>query len=61
MRLLSTGIALALMLIPVSMDAKAKKKKVEPQLSALEIVEKVNKHWQKTNKPEVNAFCDNAV
>ena len=61
MRLLSTGIALALMLIPVSMDAKAKKKKVEPQLSALEIVEKVNKHWQKTNKPEVNAFWDNAV
>lgn len=28
MRLLSTGIALALMLIPVSMDAKAKKKKL---------------------------------
>lgn len=61
MKLLSTSIALALMLIPASMDAKAKKKKVEPQLSALEIVEKVNKHWQETNKPEVNAFWDNAV
>jgi len=61
MKLLSTSIALAMMLIPASMDAKAKKKKVEPQLSALEIVEKVNRHWQETNKPEVNAFWDNAV
>lgn len=61
MKLLTMGLALALTVIPSVSEAKAKKKKVAPQLSAIEIVEKVNSHWQETNKPEVNAFWDNAV
>lgn len=61
MRLFAMGVAFALLAIPSASEAKAKKKKTTPQLSAIEIVEKVNKHWQETNKPEVNAFWDNAV
>ncbi len=61
MKLLTMGLALALMVVPSVSEAKAKKKKVAPQLSAIEIVEKVNSHWQAENKPEVNAFWDNAV
>lgn len=61
MKLIATGLAIAMMLIPSSVDAKPKKAKFVMQLSPLEIVEKVNNHWQETNKPEVNAFWDNAV
>ena len=53
--------AAALMLVPASAGAKAKKKEAAKQLSAIEIVDKVNSHWQANNKPEVNAFWDNAV
>ena len=53
--------AAALMLVPAPAGAKAKKKEAEKQLSAIEIVDKVNSHWQANNKPEVNAFWDNAV
>lgn len=52
---------LAMMLIPSFADAKPKKTKFVMQLSPMEMVEKVNNHWQETNKPEVNAFWDNAV
>ena len=48
-------------LMPSSVDAKAKKKKAAPQLSPIEIVEKVNDSWQQNNKPEVRAFWDDAV
>lgn len=61
MKLIATGLAIAMMLIPSYVDAKPKKTKFVMQLSPLEIVEKVNNHWQETNKPEVNAFWDNAV
>lgn len=61
MKLIAAGFALAMMLIPASMDAKQKKQKSVVQQSPLEIVEKVNNHWQENNKPEVNAFWDNAV
>ena len=54
-------MAAALMLIPASAGAKAKKKKAEKQLSTIEIIDKVNTHWQAANKPEVNAFWDNAA
>lgn len=53
--------AAALMLVPAPAGAKAKKKEAAKQLSAIEIVDKVNSHWQANNKPEVNAFWDNAV
>lgn len=53
--------AAALMLVPAPSGAKAKKKEAAKQLSAIEIVDKVNSHWQANNKPEVNAFWDNAV
>lgn len=61
MKLLATGLALAMAFSVTSMDAKPKKQKVVIQQSPLEIVEKVNNHWQEVNKPEVNAFWDNAV
>lgn len=50
-------IAVALMAaMPVSSDAKAKKKKVaEPQLSTLELLEKVNGKWQADNKADADA------
>jgi hypothetical protein len=61
MKLLTTGLALAMMAIPSSMDAKAKKKQTAKPLTAMEIVTKVNNHWQETHKPEVKAFWDDAV
>lgn len=61
MKLLTTGLALAMMAIPSSMDAKAKKKQAAKPLTAMEIVTKVNNHWQETHKPEVKAFWDDAV
>ncbi len=54
-------LAAATLLLPASAEAKAKKKTAEPQLSAIEIVAKVNDNWQQTNAPEVNAFWDNAA
>ena len=53
--------AAALMLVPAPAGAKAKKKEAAKQLSAIEIVDKVNSHWQANNRPGVNAFWDNAV
>lgn len=61
MKLIATGLALVMMLMPSSVDAKPKKTKFVMQLTPLEIVGKVNSHWQENNKPEVNAFWDNAV
>lgn len=61
MKRLTTVLVLALMLIPASVEAKAKKKQIAPQLSTIEIIEKVNNHWQQTQKAEVNAFWDNAA
>ncbi len=61
MKQIVSALALALMLVPASVDAKATKKKAEKKMSALEIIDKVNGHWQAANKPEVNAFWDNAV
>lgn len=52
---------LAMTLIPLSVCANPKKHKFVMQQSALEIVEKVNNHWQEVNSPNVNAFWDNAV
>ena len=61
MKQIVSVLAAALMLVPASAGARSKKKQAAPQLSALEVVEKVNNHWQAANKPEVNAFWDNAV
>lgn len=57
MKQIVSVLAAALMLVPAS----AKKKQDVAQLSPLEIIEKVNDQWQTANKPEVNAFWDNAV
>ena len=55
-------LALALMLIiPSATDAKPKKKQTAPQLSTLEMIEKVNNHWQQTHKAETSAFWDEAA
>lgn len=61
MKLLTTCLAMAMVMIPSVVDAKAKKKQPAKQLTAMEIVTKVNNHWQENNKPEVKAFWDNAV
>lgn len=48
--------AVLLAAVPQAGDAKAKKKKVaEPQLSTLELIEKVNSKWQADNKAEADA------
>lgn len=52
---------MAMVMIPSAVDAKAKKKQPAKQLTAMEIVTKVNNHWQENNKPEVKAFWDDAV
>lgn len=59
--LTSASLVAAMTLVPSPADAKAKKKQAAPTLSPIEIVEKVNNHWQETNKPEVRAFWDDAV
>lgn len=62
MKKLLSFFALAVMLFPMSVDAAKKKvKKQEPQLSTIEIIEKVNNQWQATHKPEVRAFWDDAA
>lgn len=56
------ALSLCVMLIPVSVEAKAKaKSKGATPPSALQMIEKVNNHWQSVNSPEVNAFWDNAA
>lgn len=41
--------------------AKAKKQTTTKQRTTLEIIAQVNNHWQQVNKPEVNAFWDQAA
>ena len=58
--LLST--ALALLILPsATYAAKAKKKQSVKQVPAIEIVEKVNDHYQSAHSPEVRAFWDDAA
>lgn len=61
MKQLIAALSLVLMLVPASAEAKPKKKQTTPRLSTIEIIEKVNNHWQQNNKPEVRAFWDDAA
>lgn len=58
-----TMIMLAMTLCCVTAMGARKKVKAPPAqpLTALQIVEKVNNHYQKTNAPETRAFWDDAV
>ena len=62
MKKLLSILALAMLFSTFTAEAAKKKvKKQEPQLSTIEIIEKVNNHWQSTHKPEVRAFWDDAA
>jgi len=50
------------LLLAIMMPSEAKKKKTTtPKLSTIEMIEKVNNHWQATHSPEERAFWDNAA
>lgn len=61
MKKLTSSIAIVMMLLALPTTAKLKKKQPLPKLTAMEIVDKVNMHWQAANKPEVDAFWHNAA
>lgn len=61
MRKTILAAALAMALIPSAVAARAKKKPKTQQLTTLEIINKVNDHWQATHKPEVRSFWDEAA
>lgn len=50
-------LALALMVTPSVVSAKVKKK----ELPTIDIITKVNDHWQATHSPKVRAFWDDAA
>ena len=41
--------------------ARKKKQKAEPRLQTIEIINRVNNHWQQSHKPEVRSFWDEAA
>lgn len=53
-------LSLCMLILPVTLSAKTKKSSV-PQQSVLQIIEKVNNHWQSLKSPDVRSFWDNAV
>jgi len=61
MRQTFVAIAIALTLIPSAVAARTKKKPKLQKLTTLEIINKVNDHWQATHKPEVRSFWDEAA
>lgn len=61
---LAAGLLLVLLGGNALNVAAARKKKVRmqvPRVSALQLVKKVNDHWQQTHKPQVWAFWDQAA
>ena len=58
-RLLS--VVVAAVAIQAAVGAKTKKKPVAPKTTTIEIINKVNDHWQATHKAEVKAFWDDAA
>ncbi|MBR1687035.1 MAG: DUF4861 family protein [Prevotella sp.] len=53
-------LAMAMVLIPASAITRKKVKRYQPILTTQQVIEKVNDHWQQTQKPEANATWDNA-
>ena len=54
------SLAVALLLTACPAEAKPNKRQPAP-LKTLEIINKVNNHWQETQKAEVRSFWDNAA
>lgn len=52
---------LAFATIPMMAGGKSKKKQTTAKPTTLEIINKVNDHWQATHKAEVKAFWDDAA
>lgn len=61
MKRLTSFFLLVLMLVQVPAEAKPRKKQTAAQLSTIEMIEKVNNHWQQTHKAETRAFWDDAA
>lgn len=61
MKKLTIGFALLLLTSVNPAHAKAKKNTAAMDISTLEIIEKVNDHWQQNHKPEVRSFWDEAA
>jgi hypothetical protein len=56
-------LCLAVVLVACSAFGKARKKTIvkQPQLSTIEIIEKVNDYWQQHHSPKVRSFWDEAA
>ena len=54
---------LAIALVSLSANGKSRKKTVvkQPQLSTIEIIEKVNDYWQQNHSVKVRSFWDEAA
>lgn len=61
MKRLTILMTAAMMLMPVGIMAKSKKKPQQKQPSTLEIIDKVNDYYQQHRKPQVRAFWDDAA
>ena len=61
MRQTAVLMILAAVFCCTTAEAKPKKVPMRKALTTLEMIEKVNNHWQATHQPEVNAFWDNAA
>lgn len=51
----------ALLMLGLTVQARARKKRPEPQLPTIEIITKVNDYWQQHHSPLVRSFWDEAA
>jgi rhamnogalacturonyl hydrolase YesR len=54
-------LATFILLTSVTEAEAARRKRTEPSLTTIEMIEKVNDHWQQTHTPKVRSFWDEAA